>query len=149
METKPHGWATTATGKMFHYFGLLREGSEGYRTDGTPLALCHNALLASGDLLWTDMHSDYQRCESCVRYLAQTPHVGVLASTPLDLPLKKGQFRTVLRGIGVKGLVVEVWEESKDFPGFWMCWYKKGTGAKQTDVEVMLSASQLGQSVTK
>ena len=147
MATNPHGWATTRTGTMFHYFGLLREGGEGYRPDGTPLALCHNAVVAGYELS-PQLSSECKRCASCIRYLAQTPKSSALAATSVDEPLKKGQFRAVLRG-KLSGLVVEVWEEANGFPGFWMCWYKKGTGAKQTDVEVMLSASQMGQSVTK
>jgi hypothetical protein len=142
METKPHGWATTRAGSMFHYFGMTREGGEGYRTDGSPLAMCHNALEAGHELA-AKLEPGAKQCASCARYLANSPKTAKVLATVGDEPLKKGQFRTVLRG-QFKGLTVEVWEESKDFPGFWMCWYTKGTGAKTHQAELMLSAGQLG-----
>ena len=149
METKPHGWAGTLTGKMLHYFGLTREGSEAYRPDGSPLAMCHNALVKDmGEGFKPDPAPDRKRCDSCTKYLAQCAKTAKLLATPATEVLKRGQYRTVLRG-QFKGLTVEVQTEDKDFPGFWWCWYTKGTGAKVHQADVMLSASQLGQPVTK
>ena len=149
MTTKSHGWAGTLTGKMVHYFGLTRQGEENYRPDGNPVALCHNALVMDGgERFKPEAPSDRKQCASCARYLANAILAGQLVKEPVagelePTPLAKGQVREVLRG-KLKGLMVEVWEPNPDFPGFWMCWYKKGTGAKQTDTEVMLSAEQLG-----
>ena len=146
METKPYGWAGTRAGQMLHYFGMTREGGEGYRLDGTPLAMCHNALVAGTEELKAEPQPLMRLCDSCARSLAKCPKRGLVkelvAGELARMPLAKGQCRKVLRG-ALASLTVEVSKEAPHFPGFWICWLRKGTGAKQRDVEVMLSAGQL------
>ena len=134
METKPHGWATTRTGIMFHYFGLTREGRAGYHEHGTPMALCHNAVRADSDELIADLSADKERCESCVRYLKTALRLQSQAPAQSGSKLGPGVAVTVSRG-KLAGLSTEIVEASKDFPGFW--WVKGG------ERKMMFSEGQL------
>ena len=71
--TKPHGWAGTLKGKMLHYFGMDRDGSlDYYRPDGSPIALCHNALVKDGgEMFKADLPGDRAACRACEKYLAE------------------------------------------------------------------------------
>lgn len=123
METKSHGWATTRTGTMFHYFGLTREGGAGYHAHGTPMALCHQAVRAGSDELVADLKADEERCESCVRYLKMALRLHRQAPAKSGGKFGPGVAVTVSRG-KLAGLSTEIVEAEKDFPGFW--WVKGG-----------------------
>ncbi len=149
MDTvRPHGWGATRAGSMLHYFGLTRDGSEGYRRDGSPLAMCHNALLAGEGELTKEPQSGQKLCESCARYLARCPKkqaakVGAPAEQPA-VPLKEYQKREVLRG-KMTGVVVTLQHEHRDFPGFWIGIYEKDCGqAGFQPRELLVNGDQLG-----
>jgi hypothetical protein len=130
METKPHGWAFTQTGSMVHYFGLS------YRPDGTPVALCHNALRMGAKAVFQDKPNGYEWCDSCQNYL--TKHRKEAQSRAAQA---KGKFAVgvtvdVTRGKGVAGTSGTLLEACKGFPGFWMV-------KLAADKPVMLSEGQL------
>jgi hypothetical protein len=135
METKPHGWATTRTGSMCHYFGLTREGSEGYHPHGSPMALCHQAVRAGSDTLATELGPDAEQCGSCAVYLKKALAQQRRASTPVAGKLGPGSSVKILRGKNIAGLTGTIKNASKDFPGFW--YVTLGAGC------VMLSEGQL------
>ena len=129
METK-HGWATTRTGSMLHYFGYDS------RADGSPRALCHNALVVAptAELLALPP-ADTECCDSCSRYLKLRRQEVRQAPAQAGGKLGPGSSVTITRG-KMAGITTDVIEGSKDFPGVW--WVKCGAGKP-----MMLSEGQL------
>lgn len=121
METKPHGWAATASGKMMHYFGLGRSsyGSIGYRADGTPLALCHNALKMDAETGFENAPPPgWDSCAMCCRYLAEEQTKARKAAAQASGKFGVGVSVKVLRG-KLAGKSGDITEKANDFPGFW------------------------------
>lgn len=138
METKPHGWAATPAGKMMHYFGLGRSkhGSHGYREDGTPLALCHNALRMDAETGYENAPPPgWDSCAMCCRYLADEQQLQRAAKARAAGKFAVDASVKVLRGKLAEKIGV-ITEKANGFPGFW--WVYLG-GARP----VMLSEGQL------
>jgi hypothetical protein len=150
---------------MLHYFGLPYR-HKGYRPDGTPLALCHNALLVdpAKELVQEVVESPTAvKCRSCAKYLAQAlwalrnggaavAEKKALAQAPAG-SLGEGVAVTVTRGAyaGGKGTIDKA---SQEAAGFWYVWLTvfrtslTSFKTKETAQRVLLSEGQLALATT-
>jgi hypothetical protein len=154
-QQQPHGWAPTRTGSLLHYFGLPYR-HKGYRPDGTPLALCHNALQVAPDC---ELVQEIKQCPhtvtctSCEKYLMRAP-TALLNGQPA--PTKKkatGSFTKdarvrVMRGAyaGGTGTIERASAEAVGFHWVWISVFQTSLSTfktKEKTVRALLSEGQL------
>jgi hypothetical protein len=145
-QEQPHGWGMTKTGQKQHYFGLTRDGLPGYRSDGTALALCHNALKLEGEIA-DAKNPESDVCYSCQDYALvarKSLRIRQAQAKPVTDELKPFQQRVVTRG-KFTGKVMILQRESRAYPGFWECVYTIICGqAGERARDALVSAGQLG-----
>lgn len=96
--------------------------------------MCHNALVVGKHGLATEPTGE--QCDSCTRYLKDgLKALRQVPATVAGSKLGPGSSVRVTRG-KFAGIVTEITEEAKDFPGFW--WVKCGANKP-----MMLAEGQL------